>query len=139
MAVDQPGQGFGWTTVVRPAHADVAVLVKKVATLPQTMLWYSHGGRDFVPWCGQHVGVVGIEQGCTFGGAGWAASVAPNHLTEMGIKTAVDLTAAPVVSIATALGAMPTKAVDGLDLLIGTDQITLADGTTAPFDAGWVQ
>jgi hypothetical protein len=139
MAVDQPGQGFGWTTALRPAHADVAILIKWAATLPQTMLWFSNGGSRQPPWFGQHVGVLGIEQGCTFGFSGRAASVAPNRLSDQGIPTAIDLTAAPVVSVSTALGALPTAAQEGLDLDVTEAQVRLADGTTAPFDAAWVR
>jgi hypothetical protein len=139
MAVDRPGGGFGWTTALRPAHRDMAVLIKWSDTFPQTMLWFSNGGSLPAPWCGQHVGVLGIEQGCTFGTAGRAASVAPNHLSEQGIATAINLAAAPVVSVSTALGALPMLARDGLTMQVLEDQIQLADGTKAPFDASWVR
>jgi hypothetical protein len=138
MAVDLPGQGFGWTTALRPAHRDVAILIKSVSALPQTMLWFSNGATLSPPWCGQHVGVLGIEQACTYGTAGRKASVEPNALSRQGIPTAVDLAAAAVVSVSTALGAAPTLAGSGLDVAIGQDHIALADGTIEPFDPAWV-
>jgi hypothetical protein len=138
MLVDDPAHTLGWVTALRPACGDVALLVKRVAQLPQTMLWFSNGGRDRAPWCGQHVGVLGIEEACALAGEGWAAALAPNRLTAQGIATALDLTAAPVVGVATALGALPTDATDPLRLTPGAGEITLSDGTRAPFDSGWL-
>lgn len=138
MLIDDPGQRHGWVTALRPAYADVALLVKPVATLPQTMLWMSNGGRDRAPWGGRHVGVLGVEEACALGGEGWAASIAPNRLTQRGIATALNLSARPVVSVATALGALPCDAQDAVALGVHADQVRLSDGTVAPFDAGWL-
>ncbi len=138
MLIDDPAQKIGWVTALRPACADVAILLKSVARLPQTMLWFSNGGRDEAPWCGQHVGVLGIEEGCALGSEGWAAALAPNRLTAQGIATAIDLGAAPVVSVATAMGALPTAADHPLGVAIAENTVVLSDGTTAPFDARWL-
>ena len=138
MLIDDPAQTYGWATALRPAYGDVAILLKPVARLPQTMLWFSNGGRDYAPWCGQHVGILGIEDACALGGEGWAAAIAPNRLTAQGIATALNLGAAPVVSIATAMGALPCDAEDRLTLDVQAQGITLSDGSTAPFDAGWL-
>jgi len=138
MLVDDPAQTLGWATALRPAMGDVAILLKRVAQLPQTMLWISNGGRDAAPWCGQHVGVLGIEDACALAGEGWAAAIAPNRLTAQGIATALDLTAAPVVAVASVIGALPTEAVDPLQLEADADIVRLSDGTTAPFDSAWL-
>lgn len=138
MLVDDPAQTLGWATALRPAYGDVALLIKRVAQLPQTMLWISNGGRDAAPWCGSHVGVLGIEDACALSGEGWAAAVAPNRLTAQGIATALDLTAAPVVSVASVIGALPTEATDPVRLAVSTQEVRLSDGTTAPFDGGWL-
>jgi hypothetical protein len=138
MLVDDPGQRIGWATALRPACGDVAMLLKPVARLPQTMLWISNGGRDRAPWCGQHVGVLGIEEACALAGEGWSAALAPNRLTARGIATALDLTAAPVVSVATAMGAVPTAALAPVTLSPGAATVSLSDGTTVPFDADWL-
>lgn len=138
MLVDDPAQTWGWATALRPALADVAILVKRVAALPQTMLWMSNGGRDRLPWAGEHVGVLGIEEARALGGEGWAAALAPNRLTRRGIPTALDLAAAPVVSVATAMGALPCDAAEAVGLTVSDDTVRLSDGTTAPFDAAWL-
>ncbi len=139
MLIDDPQVGIGWATALRPAFADLAFLVKNVAQLPQTMLWMSNGGRDYAPWNGQHVGVVGIEEARAFGGRGWSASTAPNRLSEEGIPTAFDLSANPVTSVATAMGAVPCTDSDGVTAEITGDRILFSDGTQAPFDGTWVQ
>ncbi len=138
MLVDDPAQHYGWATALRPACGDVAILVKHVATLPQTMLWMSNGGRDRAPWCGEHVGVLGIEEACALGSEGWSAAIRPNRLTERGIPTAIDLAASAVVSVATVMGALPTDAQEPLTLAVGAEMVTLSDGTRAPFNAGWL-
>lgn len=138
MLVDDPAQRFGWVTALRPACGDVALLVKRVATLPQTMLWMSNGGRDRAPWCGEHVGVLGIEEARALGSEGWAAALRPNRLTARGIPTALDLSEAAVVSVSTAIGALPTEATAPLTLAVGDGAVTLSDGTTVPFDRGWL-
>ena len=138
MLIDDPAVRTGWVTALRPACGDVAILVKPVAQLPQTMLWFSNGGRDKAPWCGQHVGVLGIEEACALGSEGWSAAIAPNRLTARGIATAVDLSAAPVVGIATVIGALPSASVDPVSLAIGRTSVTLSDGGEAPFDAAWL-
>jgi len=117
---------------------DVALLIKRIAQLPQTMLWISNGGRDRAPWCGQHVGVLGIEDACALAGEGRAAAIAPNRLTAQGIATALDLAAAPVVSVSAVIGALPTDATDPLHLEAAAQEVRLSDGTTAPFDSDWL-
>jgi hypothetical protein len=103
------------------------------------MLWMSNGGRDRAPWCGQHVGVLGIEEARALGSEGWSAALRPNRLTARGIPTALDLAAAPVVRVATALGAFPTDATAPLTLTVGDASVTLSDGTRLPFDPGWLE
>jgi hypothetical protein len=138
MLVDDPAHHFGWVTALRPACGDVALLVKRVSELPQTMLWMSNGGRDRAPWCGEHVGVLGIEEARALGSEGWAAALRPNRLTARGIPTALDLSEAAVVSVSTAIGALPTEATAPLTLSVGDSAVTLSDGTTVPFDRVWL-
>lgn len=138
MLVDDPDQTHGWVTALRPAYGDVAMLVKRVATLPQTMLWMSNGGRDRAPWSGRHVGVLGIEEACALGSEGWSAALRPNRLTARGIPTALDLGTSPVVSVATAMGAFPCAATAPVTLTVGGASVTLGDGTRVPFDTDWL-
>lgn len=138
MLVDDPAQVIGWATATRPAYADAAVLLKRVADLPQTMLWFSNGGRDAEPWCGRHVGVLGIEEACALSAQGWFAAIVPNYLSERGIPTAINLSVAPVVSISTVMGAVATDTRAGLTLTVVGDRVHFSDGGTAPFDPVWL-
>jgi len=135
MLIDDPAQRLGWVTAVRPAAGDVAVLIKPVAVLPQTMLWFSNGGRDVPPWNGAHVGVLGVEEACALGIQGWAAAIAPNHLTARGIPTALQLGQTKAVSVVTAMGAFACTAQVAQSLAIGANTITLDDGSVMPFHA----
>ncbi|WP_226782442.1 hypothetical protein [Oceaniglobus trochenteri] len=134
MLVDAPEGRYGWATALRPNERDVAMLVKPVTVLPQTMLWMSNGGRPYAPWNGEHLGVLGIEEACSFGAAGRRASSGENALTREGIATAIDLGAAPVVEIRTAMGALPSAADAALRMDVGATSIVLSDGTEVPFD-----
>lgn len=134
MLVDDPAQRLGWVTALRPSLGDVAVMVKPVAVLPQTMLWFSNGGRDQAPWNGGHVGVLGIEEACALGIEGRRAATRPNRLTAQGVATALDLGAGPV-SVRTALGAAPCAAQTGQSLTLTATAAILQDGTSLPFDA----
>ena len=55
------------------------------------MLWFSNGGRDYAPWNGRNVGVLGIEEGRAFSANGFKASVAENALSKTGVPTALKL------------------------------------------------
>ena len=135
MLVDDPAQRLGWVTALRPASGDVVVMVKPVAVLPQTMLWFSNGGRDQAPWNGSHVGVLGIEEACALGIEGRQAAIQPNRLTARGVATALNL-GAGTVSVVTAMGALPCAATVGQDMELGADAVTLQDGTRLLFHAG---
>jgi hypothetical protein len=134
MLVDDPAQRLGWVTALRPASGDLAVMVKPVAVLPQTMMWFSNGGRDLPPWNGAHVGVLGIEEACALGLEGRQAATLPNRLTARGVPTALDLRSGPV-SVATAMGAVPCAAQVAQSLTLSDDAARLDDGTALPFHA----
>jgi hypothetical protein len=133
MLIDDPAQKLGWVTALRPASRDIAVMVKAVSVLPQTMLWFSNGGRAAAPWNGEHVGVLGIEEACALGIEGWAASTTPNRLTARGIATAIDLGKHATVSIATAMGSFACAARTPQSLALESQTIRLDDGTVVPF------
>ncbi len=54
------------------------------------------------------------------------------------IHTALDLPASPIVSVSTAMGALPSAATGPVSVEIGTAGITLSDGSFAPFDIAWL-
>lgn len=102
------GQALGWSAAVRQAEGDIVLLLKDSRIFPCTTLWMSNGGRDYAPWSGRHVGVLGIEDGRSFGAAGHRASITPNTMTRAGYPTAFDLSANPTLPYA--IGAIPTPA-----------------------------
>ena len=63
MLVEAPGSELGWAAAMRDDAADILLSLKNPADFPVTMLWLSNGGRDYPPWNGRNVGVLGIEEG----------------------------------------------------------------------------
>ena len=136
MLIDDPAQKLGWVTALRPTSGDITVMVKAVSALPQTMLWFSNGGRCAAPWNGEHVGVLGVEEACALAGEGWKASIAPNRLTGQGIATAIDLGSSPAVSVSSVIGAFPCAAPNAQSLSISAFTIRLSNGNVVPFHSG---
>ena len=60
MLVEAPGSRLGWAAASRDDAADIVLSLKNPADFPVTMLWFSNGGRDYPPWNGRNVGVLGI-------------------------------------------------------------------------------
>jgi hypothetical protein len=81
--------GPGWTALARHQEDDLLLVLKNPAELPITMLWFSNGGRDYAPWSGRHLGVLGIEDGRA--AVGHAASVSDNWLKREGVATSFAL------------------------------------------------
>ncbi|RUU12188.1 hypothetical protein EOD23_08195 [Mesorhizobium sp. USDA-HM6] len=97
--------GPGWTALARRAEQDLVLVLKNPAELPVTMLWFSNGGRDYAPWSGRHIGVLGIEDGRA--AVGHAASLGDNWLKHEGVATAFALTEGRSVSFRHVIGAVP--------------------------------
>jgi len=95
--------GPGWTALARTAEDDLVLVLKNPAELPVTMLWISNGGRDYAPWNGRHIGVLGIEDGRAV--AGHAASAGDNALKRQGVPTTFRLHPDRTVSFRHVLGA----------------------------------
>jgi hypothetical protein len=91
MLVSDPVPEFAWTTATAPARNWVWFSLKKQRTLPQTLLWFSNGGRDYPPWNGRHRLAIGIEEICGYFHLGHAASVAVNPVAAGGSATAMEL------------------------------------------------
>ncbi|WP_126977546.1 aldose epimerase family protein [Frigidibacter oleivorans] len=89
--VEAPGARLGWTCAMREAEDDLVLVLKDPATLPVTMLWLSNGGRDRAPWDGRHLGVIGIEDGCTAGDEGSRAAAGANRIAAEGVASCVPL------------------------------------------------
>lgn len=112
--------GPGWTALARRAEDDLVLVLKNPAELPVTMLWFSNGGRDYAPWSGRHLGVLGIEDGRT--AIGHAASIGDNWLTREGVATAFALGEGPSVSFRHVIGALPLSGGEP------PQEVTTADG-----------
>src|SRR5262249_28174855 len=87
MLVEGARRRLGWARALRPDRADLFFSLKNPAVLPVTFLWFSNGGRDYRPWNGRHLGVLGVEEGCSLFGDGHKASTEPNDLSRTGVKT----------------------------------------------------
>lgn len=91
MLVEAKGRELGWAAAVREDAADIILSLKNPTDFPVTFLWFSNGGRDYPPWNGRNVGVLGIEEGRAWSANGYAASIAPNPLSRSGVPTALEL------------------------------------------------
>jgi len=109
MLVEEFRNRIGWTSAWRPDRADVFLSLKSAAVLPVTFLWFSNGGRDYHPWNGRHVGVLGVEEGCSYFGAGHKASIEPNDLSLSGVPTAIKLVGDGEVDVRNVIGALPVR------------------------------
>lgn len=81
--VEAVGHALGWTTVLR-ADGDLYLSLRDARHLPLTMFWHSNGGRDYAPWSGRHVGVLGVEDGVGLALLGVASEQEPDTLTAAG-------------------------------------------------------
>jgi hypothetical protein len=139
---EQPGHALGWTAALRPAEGDIVLLLKDARALPSTSLWMSNGGRDYAPWNGRHVGVLGIEDSRSYGTGGHRAAISPNRLREQGYPTAFDLSTNPTVRYA--IGAVALPAGWTRIEAVSTDGRTLAlhdaggESLTLPFAGAWL-
>ncbi len=106
--VEEPANALGWTALQRQAEGDLVLVLKNPSELPITMLWYSNGGRDYAPWNGRHLGVLGIEDGRT--AVGHRQSIGDNTLKAAGVPTSFALSPDLTISFRHILGALPLQA-----------------------------
>jgi hypothetical protein len=144
MLVEAPGSRLGWAAAVRPDAGDVVLSLKNPRDFPVTMLWFSNGGRDYPPWNGRNVGVLGIEEGCTYSAYGYNASIARNPLSDSGVPTALELNPQGTAEVRHVVGALPlTEAWSEIALVETTDgrlQVGDVSGRRQglPFDNGFL-
>ncbi|MEM1360424.1 MAG: hypothetical protein AAGF94_01765 [Pseudomonadota bacterium] len=139
--VEDKASLLGWTAVLREEEDDIVFFLKDPRVLPVTMLWHSNGGRDYAPWNGRHIGVLGIEDGCTAGAAGHKAALTSNAISREGVATALPL-GAPIY-IRHVIGAVPRPEgwTDVADIRLSDAALILiaSDGAELqlPFDPGF--
>ncbi len=81
------------------------LVLKDPRDLPVTMLWLSNGGRNYAPWNGRHLGVLGIEDGRT--AVGHASSIGENFVSREGVATSFPLTANGAIRFRHITGSVP--------------------------------
>ncbi len=140
--VEADHDGPGWTAVARRAENDLVLVLKNPAELPVTMLWFSNGGRDYAPWSGRHIGVLGIEDGRS--AVGHAASLGDNWLKRESVPTAFTLAEGRAVSFRHVIGAVPRAGREppaSLAAEAGRMRLSAADGATRdiPFDGAFLR
>jgi len=91
--------GLAWSAVTFPERGFVWFSLRDPRQLSCTLLWFSNGGRDYPPWNGRHVNVMGIEDMTGYFDLGLAASRRDNPLTQRGVRTSLDPDAEGRVSI----------------------------------------
>ncbi|HXR92586.1 MAG TPA: hypothetical protein VN750_20150 [Steroidobacteraceae bacterium] len=85
-----PTVELGWSAVTFPENGFVWFSLRNPRQLSCTLLWFSNGGRDYSPWNGRHVNVMGIEDMTGYFDMGLAASRLRNPLTDRGVRTSLD-------------------------------------------------
>lgn len=94
-----PTVGLAWSAVTFPEQGYVWFSLRDPRQLSCTLLWFSNGGRDYPPWQGRHINVMGIEDMTGYFDMGLAASCRDNPLTERGIRTSLHPDAEGRISI----------------------------------------
>lgn len=143
--VEQPGRNLGWTAIVREEENDIIVILKDPRVLPITMLWFSNGGRDYFPWDGKHIGVLGVEDGIAAGAAGFKAAQRENPISNAGAKTVLELEAGTKHEIRHAIAVLARpegwQSVENIKVADGKLSLTSTDGAEliVPFDSGFLR
>ncbi|UCH24800.1 MAG: hypothetical protein JSV66_12720 [Trueperaceae bacterium] len=104
MVIADPSLPFAWSAVTAPEHGWVWFSLKSPRTLRGTMLWLSHGGRDYPPFSGRHTHVLGVEEVTSYFHLGHRASVEANAFSDRGVPTALTLSPDQTLSIRYAFG-----------------------------------
>lgn len=136
-----PSDTIGWSAVLAPRDGFLLFAVKDARLLPETMLWMSNGGRDYPPWSGRHMAVLGIEEAataCHETGRFDSTGAASRH----GLSTGLTLAPDRSTSIAYGFGAVPapTGWTEVADIHVTANTLTLSDvgggEVTLPFNGG---
>lgn len=107
VGIEAPDRTFGWTAVARNQDADLYLSLRNATRLPMTMLWFSNGGRDYAPWNGRHVNVLGVEEGLNRSLLGHSARQAVHPLDAAGVPTGLMLAENGVADVRHIIGSLP--------------------------------
>lgn len=89
--VNKQNSSFAWTAVTFNKDKWVWLSLKNPAILPQTVFWFSNGGRHYPPWNGRHINVLGVEETASYFHFGLAESVRNNPFAKQGFVTKITL------------------------------------------------
>lgn len=84
-----PTVELAWSAVTFPERGFVWFALRDPRRLSCTLLWFSNGGRDYLPWNGRHINVMGIEDVTSYFDVGLASSSRDNPLTRRGVETSL--------------------------------------------------
>ncbi|MEQ1768835.1 MAG: hypothetical protein ABL879_03275 [Devosia sp.] len=132
MLVADPAPAFGWTAASNAEEGWVWFALKNQRVLPQTLIWFSNGGRDYAPWNGRHRNAIGLEEICGYFHLGHAASTAENPVSASGSPTAIKMTPDAPTLISYMFGVAPAPA----DFGRVADIVGTAGGVNIVDDAG---
>jgi len=99
MVCADPQVELGWSAVAFPEQRYVWFALRDPRQLTCTLLWFSNGGRDYAPWNGRHVNVMGIEDMTGYFQTGLATSSRANALSARGVPTYLEPGAGGQLSI----------------------------------------
>jgi hypothetical protein len=143
--VERPGNPLGWAAALRPDKRDIFLSLKDPADYPITMMCFSNGGRDYAPWNSRHRGVLGLEEGRSYGGHGHKASIAENPWTRQGIATSLVLDPTGEVAVRNVIGgiALPEGWSKIAEVEAEDAELTLIEALgrkcTVPFDGTFLR
>jgi hypothetical protein len=80
-----------WTAVTHRQKGYVWFSLKDTSVLPSTVLWMENRGRKGKPWDGTN-NCIGLEDVCSYLGAGLVKSAEENEINTLGIPTSHNLT-----------------------------------------------
>jgi hypothetical protein len=142
--VEHRDNRLGWFAASRPDSCDAMISLKNPQDYPVTFLWFSNGGRDYAPWNGRHIAVLGIEEGRANATYGHRASIEPNALSNAGVPTALALSPGGRVAVKNVIGAVPLGAsgspITDIKQRDGALELLCEDGTRfdMPFDTAFL-
>jgi hypothetical protein len=131
--VTKPDIPLGWTAATSDDDW-VWFGLKNPRTLPETLIWFSHGGRRYPPWNGRHTNAIGLEEICAYFHLGHRISAGHNPIAAMGVPTAAELRPDRAFSVSYLFGVAPVAAgfgaVTDIAATAGGVTITGASGKT---------
>ena len=125
---EEPGTAVAWSAALAADDGFLFFAIKDAATLPETMLWMSNGGRDYAPWSGRHTAVLGIEEAATScHETGTFKST--GEMSSHGLATGLNLEPGTTRSVVYGFGAIPVPAgwTEVADIRAAAETLTLVD------------